>query len=159
MGAGAGTLVDDLLERGLGQVTLLDVSPRALEQVRARLGVRAEQVEWLVGDITSAELPRGRYQIWHDRAVFHFLIEPGERRQYLDNLRHALTPSGHVILSTFAEDGPRKCSGLATRRYSADELHRELGTDFELVRTIKVPHRTPSGGEQLFRYGLFCRVH
>jgi ubiquinone/menaquinone biosynthesis C-methylase UbiE len=154
VGGGSSTLVDDLVNKGLDQVTVLDVSPVALEQSRKRLGDAAARVEWLAADITELPLPGRCYDLWHDRAVFHFLTEREDRRRYLANLRRSLKPGGHVILCTFAEDGPQRCSGLDTVRYGADSLAAELGPGFRLVRTTREHHQTPRGKEQLFRYFL-----
>jgi ubiquinone/menaquinone biosynthesis C-methylase UbiE len=154
VGGGASTLVDDLVGRGMEHVTVLDVSAVPLEHARARLGDAAAGVEWLEGDIITLELPQQSFDLWHDRAVFHFLTETQDRRRYLATLRRALRPGGHVVLCTFAEDGPLKCSGLDTVRYSADDLMAEVGPDLRLLRTVKERHRTPRGSEQIFRYFL-----
>lgn len=158
VGAGVATLVDDLLLKGVGQVTLLDTSAVALEQVRSRLGEAASRVSFIAGDITEVTLPGQAYDLWHDRAVFHFLTDPADRRLYLDNLDRALRQDGKVVLSSFAEDGPRKCSGLETAGYDGASLSKELGPGYRLVRTLREQHQTPWGGEQAFRYFLLERA-
>ncbi len=157
VGAGASTLVDDLLDRGFTNLSLLDVSEKALEVTRARLGERAAQVRWLVGDVTSLELPRHSVDFWHDRAVFHFLTDPAARRRYVAQVRHALKPGGHVLVATFAPDGPEQCSGLEVCRYSAEGIHDEFGGDFRQVDSAREVHTTPRGGAQAFAY-CYCRL-
>ena len=156
VGGGASTLVDDLLAQGHGQVTVLDLSEAALAASRTRLGDRAASVDWRVGDITTIDLPRHAYDVWHDRAVFHFLTSPRERQAYIDAVLRAVRPGGHVIVATFAEDGPEKCSGLPVRRYSADGLHAEFGAPFTLLQQEREEHHTPFGTVQSFIYCL-CR--
>ena len=158
VGGGASTLVDDLLAQGYTSLSVLDISAAALAAARARLGASAGRVQWIEGDITTVELPAHAYDLWHDRAVFHFLTEPEQRRTYVENVLRAVKPGGHVIVSTFAEDGPLQCSGLPVMRYSADGLHAEFGAPFELVRHEKEEHRTPSGNTQKFVY-CYCRRH
>ncbi len=155
VGGGASSLVDDLLENGYRSITILDISETALSSARARLGKSADAVEWLVGDITSVELPTHRYELWHDRAVFHFLTEPDQRRQYRDNLLRALLPDGHLIMGTFAVEAPPKCSGLPVQRYSQAQLSDTLGEEFRLVRQHKELHITPGGVEQMYLYCQF----
>lgn len=156
VGGGASTLVDDLLAQGYTSLSVLDISAKALAAARVRLGAAADRVRWIEGDITSVELPAQAYDLWHDRAVFHFLTEPEQRRAYVRNVLHAVKPGGHVIISTFAEDGPAQCSGLPVVRYSADGLHAEFGTPFELVCHEQEEHRTPAGNTQQFIY-CYCR--
>ena len=158
VGAGSSTLVDSLLEQDITRLTALDLSRVALDHSRKRLGAAAQQVTWMVGDITTAELPAGGIDLWHDRAVFHFLTEPAQRRAYRDNMLRALSHAGRVVLCTFAEDGPERCSNLPTRRYGPDAMQAELGPELELARTFKEQHRTPWGGEQSFRYFLLRRA-
>jgi SAM-dependent methyltransferase len=158
VGGGASTLVDDLLARGYSSLTVLDISGAALAAARSRLGNRAAGVRWIEGDITDPALfPADSFDIWHDRAVFHFLTEPADRRAYVRNVLHAVRSGGHVIVSTFAEDGPLQCSGLPVMRYDADALHDEFGAAFELVRHEREAHRTPAGNTQKFLY-CYCRV-
>jgi len=156
VGAGASTLVDDLLDLGYSNVTVLDLSEAALATAKSRLGVRATNVSWLVGDITRIELPRHAYDVWHDRAVFHFLTTPVEREAYVQAVLRAVKPGGHVIVATFAEDGPEKCSGLPVMRYSGDRLHAEFGAPFKLLQKEREEHHTPFGTVQQFIYCL-CR--
>jgi SAM-dependent methyltransferase len=155
IGGGASTLVDALLDAGFTSLTVLDLAPAALVHARARLGDRASSVTWVVADILTVELPAATVDIWHDRAVFHFLTEPEQRAQYLAQLRHALRPGGHVVIATFAEDGPTRCSGLPVARYSASELHDVFGRDFDLLSSHREVHTTPSGSSQAFTYGVF----
>jgi ubiquinone/menaquinone biosynthesis C-methylase UbiE len=155
VGGGASVLVENLLEAGHPELTVLDLSRAALARTRSRLGGRAAAVTWLEADVTAADLPAAGYDLWHDRAVFHFLVEPGDREAYLRTLRQALRPGGHAIIATFAEDGPERCSGLPVRRYSAQQLHRQLGEGFELLAHEREDHVTPGGAVQRFQYGLF----
>jgi len=157
VGGGASTLVDDLLANGYQHVTVLDLSEAALAASRARLVERASSVSWLPGDITKVELPRHAYDVWHDRAVFHFLITREEREAYVNAVLHAVKSGGHVIVATFAEDGPEKCSGLPVMRYSVDGLHAEFGaSSFTLLQQEREEHYTPFGTVQKFIYCL-CR--
>lgn len=156
VGGGASTLVDDLLESGYQSLTVLDLSGAALAAARKRLGPKARSVQWIEANITSAELPVHAYDVWHDRAVFHFLTTPQERHAYVENVLRAVKPGGHVIVATFAEDGPTQCSGLPVMRYSADALHAEFGAPFTLLRHEKEAHQTPAGGVQKFVY-CYCR--
>lgn len=158
VGGGASTLVDDLLAGGYAALSVLDISAAALKAAQARLGPAANRVRWLVGDITTIDLPAQAFDVWHDRAVFHFLTTPEQRAAYVRQVLRAVKPGGHVIVSTFAEDGPLQCSGLPVVRYSADGLHAEFGAPFELVRHEKEEHRTPAGSIQQFVY-CYCRMH
>jgi len=156
IGGGDSRLVDDLLAHGYGRVSVLDLSAAALASARRRLGPMAEAVTWIEGDITSVTLPFQAYDLWHDRAVFHFLTTAEQRRAYVDAVLHAVKPGGHVIVATFAEDGPTQCSGLPVVRYSPDGLHAEFGRPFSLVRHEEEEHRTPRGTVQKFIY-CYCR--
>ena len=156
VGGGASTLVDDLLADGYSNVAVLDLSEAALAAAKQRLGARAQQVSWLVGDITQVNLPRHAYAVWHDRAVFHFLTTAEEREAYVRAVLGAVRPGGHVIVATFAEDGPEKCSGLPVMRYSSDGLHAEFGAPFTLLRHEREEHHTPAGAVQKFIYCM-CR--
>ena len=154
VGGGGSRLVDGLLERGFTDLAVLDVSEAALQHSRERLGERASQVSWIAADVLEAELG-GPLQLWHDRAVFHFLTEPAERERYSAQMRNALAAGGHALVATFAEDGPTKCSGLDVMRYSPPQLQRQLGGDLlELVDARREIHVTPQGREQRFQYSL-----
>ena len=158
VGGGTSTLVDDLLERGFTRLTVLDVSPVAIDHAKKRLGSRASEITWLEADVTQAELPPGGYDLWHDRAVFHFLTLPEQRAAYVVAVARALKPGGHLVLSTFGPEGPRSCSGLEVVRYSPDSLLRELGDGFELLKSVTEQHRAPSGARQQFVYCHFRNV-
>ena len=159
VGGGASTLVDDLLQRGRFEITVLDLAAAALQVPRERLGEQqARRVQWLAGDATSVALPERAYDIWHDRAVFHFLTEPEQRAAYVAQVRRAVRPGGHVIVAAFGPDGPLQCSGLPVRRYSADALHGEFGDAFELVEHTAEAHHTPGGAIQQFVY-CHCVMH
>jgi len=157
VGGGQSTLVDDLLAHGYKNVTVLDVSQTAIDMSKKRLGEGSEQVKWLVADITEAELPPRAYDVWHDRAVFHFLTAIDERTAYVRQVAHAVKPGGHVIVSTFGPEGPTKCSGLDVVRYDAESLHKEFGVRFHLLDHSEELHRTPFVTVQQFLYCL-CRV-
>jgi ubiquinone/menaquinone biosynthesis C-methylase UbiE len=152
IGGGASVLVDDLLAAGYARLTVLDISGAALDQARARLGSTAADVTWLEADVLSVELPPAAFDVWHDRAVFHFLTNADDRRRYVAQVRHALTPGGVVVMGTFAEDGPLKCSGLEVARYSAAQLAAELGDGFTLVSSRRHEHTTPWGAAQAFSF-------
>lgn len=156
VGGGASTLVDDLLADGFSRVTVLDLSEAALATSRTRLGERASSVTWLAGDITKFIVPRHAYDVWHDRAVFHFLTTREDREAYVNAVLRAVKPGGHVIVATFAEDGPETCSGLPVMRYSPDGLHAEFGAPFTLLQQEREEHHTPFGTVQKFIYCL-CR--
>jgi len=158
VGGGESTLVDDLLLRGYQNITVLDVSQTAIDITKQRLGSAAEQVHWLVGDITEIELKPGVYNVWHDRAVFHFLVAPEHRIAYVRQVARSVKPGGHVIVSTFGPEGPTKCSGLEVVRYDAGSLHGEFGERFRLVESSKELHHTPFGTTQQFLY-CYCRVN
>ncbi len=157
IGGGDSTLVDDLLAKGVQDVTVLDISSEALSRARKRLGASAGSVRWIEADVSHAQLPSSYYDVWHDRAVFHFLVNPEERAAYTKILGSALRPSAYVIIATFAPDGPTRCSGLPTMRYSPGELQAELGPRYELIDAEPENHRTPSGAEQRFVYCLLQR--
>ncbi len=156
VGGGASTLVDDLLDRGYAHITVLDLVGAAFSAPKRRLGESASQVKWLEANILEADLATDAFDVWHDRAVFHFLTGEEERRSYVRQVMKAVKPGGLVIVATFAEDGPTKCSGLPVMRYSADQLHSEFGEPFQLLGHEKELHLTPGGNEQKFVY-CFCR--
>jgi 2-polyprenyl-3-methyl-5-hydroxy-6-metoxy-1,4-benzoquinol methylase len=157
VGGGESTLVDDLLARGYQNITILDISQTAIDVTKKRLKQLAERVQWLAGDVTKIELPRGAYDVWHDRAVFHFLTGTYERLAYVRQVAHAVRRGGHVIVSTFGPEGPAKCSGLDVARYDADSLHEQFGARFQLVDSAKELHQTPFGTTQQFLY-CCCRI-
>jgi 2-polyprenyl-3-methyl-5-hydroxy-6-metoxy-1,4-benzoquinol methylase len=157
VGGGESTLVDDLLARGYENITVLDVSQTAIDVTKKRLGLAAEQVHWLVADVTDAQLERGAYDVWHDRAVFHFLTTREHRAEYVRQVGRAVKPGGHVIVSTFGPEGPTKCSGLDVIRYDAESLHDQFGVRFRLVESSKELHRTPFGTTQQFLF-CYCKV-
>lgn len=150
VGAGASTLVDDLIVAGFRNITVLDISQAAIEVAKSRLG--SNSIQWLSADVTQGNFPAHSYDIWHDRAVFHFLTKSEERLAYVRNVAWAVKPGGHVIVSTFGPEGPEKCSGLDVMRYDAESLHHEFGTRFRLVESSKELHQTPFGTTQQFLY-------
>jgi 2-polyprenyl-3-methyl-5-hydroxy-6-metoxy-1,4-benzoquinol methylase len=157
IGAGASTLVDGLLGAGYHHLTVVDISAAALELAKTRLGAAAAPVTWQAADVLAAEFPAQRFDVWHDRAVFHFLTDPADRARYVAQVRHAVRPGGIVLVATFAEDGPLKCSGLEVARYAPDALHAEFGEGFALIESHRELHTTPSGATQAFTYCV-CRV-
>jgi len=157
VGGGESTLVDDLLLRGYKNITVLDVSQAAIDVTKSRLRSAADQVRWIVADITQIELEPRAYDLWHDRAVFHFLTAPDQRAAYVRQVARSVRPGGHVIVSTFGPEGPSKCSGLEVMRYDAESLHREFGVRFGLVESSTELHRTPFETTQQFLY-CYCRI-
>ena len=152
VGGGASLLVDALLDAGYGDLTVLDISAAALATAQQRLAERAQVVHWIAADILAGELPPPAFDLWHDRAVFHFLVEPDDRRRYAQQLQRSLRPGGHLILATFAEDGPERCSGLPVQRHSIDSLRQALGDGLVLLEHERVSHHTPGGVERRFLY-------
>jgi 2-polyprenyl-3-methyl-5-hydroxy-6-metoxy-1,4-benzoquinol methylase len=157
IGAGESTLVDDLLATGYENITVLDVSQTAVDVTKKRLGLLAKKIDWIIGDITQVQLEPFAYDVWHDRAVFHFLTSAAKRSAYVGKVMKAVKPGGHVIVSTFGPEGPTKCSGLEVMRYDAESLHEEFGQRFRLVESSKELHHTPFGTTQQFLY-CYCRV-
>jgi ubiquinone/menaquinone biosynthesis C-methylase UbiE len=155
VGGGASTLVDDLLDEGFAHLTVLDLAGCALQVSRKRLENRAASVRWLEADILATPLAANAYDVWHDRAVFHFLTAAEDRAAYVENAGRAVKGGGHLIVATFAEDGPSRCSGLPVARYSADHLHAEFSAAFTLMEQETQAHSTPSGAVQQFTY---CRL-
>ena len=158
VGGGESRLVDALLARGLHCLAVLDVSAEALRHARARLGAQSDLVTWIEADVT------GNWQlkpmdIWHDRAVFHFLTDSEDRNRYCAHVRGTLKPHGSAIIATFALDGPPSCSGLPVVRYSPETLVAEFGADFSLVEARSYRHVTPRGEEQSFQYSRLLRIH
>jgi 2-polyprenyl-3-methyl-5-hydroxy-6-metoxy-1,4-benzoquinol methylase len=152
VGAGASTLVDDLIGAGYRNLTVLDISQAAIEVAKSRLGKTSNSIQWLRADVTQGNFQPHSYDVWHDRAVFHFLTKLEERLAYVRNVAWAVKPGGHVIVSTFGPEGPEKCSGLDVMRYDAESLHGEFGTRFRLVESSKELHQTPFGTTQQFLY-------
>lgn len=156
IGGGASRLVESLVAQGFRAVTVLDLSEAALKAAQARLGDRAALVRWLVADVTSWEPPQ-QYDVWHDRAAFHFLTDEQDRVAYVDRLKRSLKVGGHAIIATFAMNGPEKCSGLPVVRYDSAGLGQVLGTGFHLLRTRQHDHATPWGSQQAFQFSVFRR--
>lgn len=156
VGGGASTLVDDLLDAGFSGVSVLDISGAALLRSRERLGPRAVRVRWIEADITSADLPAGTYDVWHDRAVFHFLTDDADRRAYVRQVERSVSAGGHVIVASFGPGGPTKCSGLDIVRYSPETMHDEFGDRVSLISLSTETHQTPFGTTQEFVY-CYCR--
>jgi ubiquinone/menaquinone biosynthesis C-methylase UbiE len=156
VGGGASTLVDDLLADGYGRVTVLDLSSAALAESQRRLGPSAERVQWTVADVTMADFAPHSVDLWHDRAVFHFLTAVEERAAYVRQVLRAVKPGGHVIVATFGSDGPLQCSGLPVMRYAPGELHAEFGEPFAMLAHDEQVHHTPFGTDQQFIYCM-CR--
>ena len=154
IGGGASRLVDALLAAGYQDLTVLDLAAPALDQAKTRLGNAAAQVDWIVADVTKWDPPR-HYDIWHDRAAFHFLTAAKDREAYVRTLRRAVRLGGHAIIATFAMDGPERCSGLPIVRYDPEELAATLGHDFRLIETRRHAHMTPFGTSQSFQFSLF----
>lgn len=157
IGGGQSFLVDRLLDAGFAHVAVLDISRTAMEATKARLGERASHVEWIVADITHRD-SLGEFDVWHDRAVFHFLTDPDDRSHYVDLLKRSLPIGGHFIVGTFAKGGPEKCSGLQICQYDAATMQEELGTSFEPLKCSEYLHTTPSGKPQQFFFGVYKRV-
>ena len=157
VGAGSSSLVDDLLAAGYTDLSVLDVSAAALGVAQNRLGNSSETVTWIVADITRAELPPDRFEVWHDRAVFHFLTSWGDRAAYAERARRSVRAGGHLVMATFAPDGPTRCSGLETARYDGPSLAKEF-LGFELLQEVRSSHVTPAGVEQRFVYSLLRRL-
>jgi hypothetical protein len=157
VGGGASRLVDALLDEGFKAVTVLDLSGEALERSKARLGARSARAQWVVADVTTWE-PSQTYDVWHDRATFHFLVGEKDRAAYSERVLRAVRPSGHVIIGTFALDGPERCSGLPVMRHDAASLGRMLGPSFRLIESRDRTHQTPMGTMQRFQFSRFGRA-
>ena len=156
VGGGRSTLVDDLLDCGYQNLTVLDISAAAIEQTKKRLGGKAASVTSITADVTQAALPESTYDLWHDRAVFHFLTDPDDRRKYVEQVQRSLKPDGRIIVASFGLGGPEKCSGLEVVRYSPETMHDEFGGSFQLLDHIEETHQTPFGTTQAFVY-CYCR--
>jgi len=157
-GGGACTLVDDLLNERYQSVTVVDLSKRAMTLAQMRLGEKAKSVTWIEGDITSVPLAANRYDVWHDRAVFHFFTDSEQRQLYRNNLMQALKPGGYLIIAVFAPEAPPRCSGLPVERYTLDQLESTLGAEFELNQHTQEMHVTPGGTEQMYLYCHFRKL-
>lgn len=158
VGGGESTLVDDLLHMAYLDVSVLDISEAAIAFTQQRLGHAAKQVSWHVGDITSVNFGPKRFDLWHDRAVFHFLTDETSRRAYIERVRQAVRPGGYVLMATFGPDGPHRCSGLAVQRYDDTQLHAAFGQGFHLLGSELSEHHTPAGVSQQFLY-CWCKVN
>jgi SAM-dependent methyltransferase len=156
IGGGASRIVDDLLARKFRRLTVLDLSGAALAAARERLGDHGADVQWLTADVTKWE-PKETYDLWHDRAAFHFLTDQADQSAYVDRLKRAVRPAGHAIIGTFAPDGPERCSGLPIVRHDADTLAKILGSDFVLTDSRRHDHATPWGAVQRFQFSTFRR--
>lgn len=156
VGGGASTLVDDLVLKGYSSITVLDLSTTAMLSAKERLKSNAAKVNWVEADILEAALPIAAYDLWHDRAVFHFLTKQEQRNAYILAVERSVKPGGHIIIATFAEDGPTQCSGLPVNRYTAEQLHSEFGSAFKFIKQEKEGHSTPFGTLQKFIY-CYCR--
>lgn len=156
-GGGAATLVDHLEEEGYTDISVLDISGKALEKSRARLGNLAGAVTWIESDVREFE-PSRQYALWHDRAVFHFLTESGDRDKYIEVVCRALQPKGHLVLATFGPQGPKRCSGLDVQRYGVEQLQKLIGGRFNLRGHELDEHETPTGSAQQFLYSWWQAV-
>jgi ubiquinone/menaquinone biosynthesis C-methylase UbiE len=155
VGGGASTLVDDLIQNGYQNITVLDIAGESLILTQNRIGAKARSVNWMETDVLAAPLPSQYFDLWHDRAVFHFLTEPEDRRKYAEAVLQAMRKGGHVIIAAFSMDGPRRCSGLDVVQYSIESMQRELGNRFELIGSKLEDHRTPTSVKQKFIYCHF----
>lgn len=158
IGGGSSTLVDDLLVNGFIDVSVLDISAVAIAKSKERLGSMAEKVNWLEADITEVFLPQNKFDVWHDRAVFHFLTDAEDRRKYVEQVVRSLKVGGHIIIASFGLNGPQKCSGLEVVRYDPETMQNEFGGQFRLVNTVRETHQTPFGTTQEFIYCYFRKV-
>lgn len=156
VGGGNSTLVDHLLDQNFDHITVLDISASALGRAKARLGDRADHVTWIEADITDFHSSK-TYDVWHDRAAFHFLTEAVDREKYCETMNRAVSTQGHVIIATFAYEAPPTCSGLPVVRYSPEFLALAIGSNFELVESVEQIHQTPGGNKQPFIYCRFMR--
>jgi SAM-dependent methyltransferase len=156
VGGGASSLAAQLLGMGYTDLTVADISPAALAHAKAELGSDAARITWIEADVRTRDFGR-RYDLWHDRALFHFMVSRADREGYLDVLRRTLRPTGHLVIATFGPQGPTRCSGLPVRRYGAEDLLSVLGEDFVLASARLATHRTPSGASQQFLYARLLR--
>lgn len=158
IGGGDSTFVDTVLAERLGRVTVLDISAGALDRARTRLGERAADVTWIEADVTQVALPPAAFDVWHDRAVFHFLVDPGDQARYVAAATNAIRSGGHLVMATFASDGPTRCSGLEVMRYGPEDLARRFASGFNLRKGFTEEHVTPSGVRQRFTVALLQRT-
>jgi trans-aconitate methyltransferase len=156
IGGGASRLVDALVAHDFAEITVLDLSEAALQSAKARLGGQGTSVYWVTADATAWQPPQA-FDVWHDRAAFHFLVDAGDRAAYIERLHAGVKPGGHAIIATFAPDGPEKCSGLPVQRYDAEALSRTVGGAFALVEHQRHHHLTPWGAEQSFQFSVLRR--
>ena len=156
-GGGASTLVDHLVDEGYTDISVLDISGKALEKSRARLGARAGAITWIESNVTEFE-PSRQFALWHDRAVFHFLTESVDRDKYIEVVCRALQPNGHLVLATFGPQGPERCSGLDIQRYGVEELQNLFGSRFDLCSHELDEHATPTGSKQQFLYSWWRKT-
>jgi 2-polyprenyl-3-methyl-5-hydroxy-6-metoxy-1,4-benzoquinol methylase len=157
IGGGESTLVDDLITEGYQNISVLDISQKAIDVSKERIGNSANKVDWHCSDITQATLPQNYFDVWHDRAVFHFLTEEAQRVKYVQQVKRSVKHGGCVIMSTFGPEGPEQCSGLDVVRYDTENLHEQFGKSFKLIGSFKEIHKTPMGTTQQFLY-CFCRM-
>ena len=157
IGGGESSLVDDLLAEAYQDISVLDISQKAIDVARNRIGDEANKVHWYCADITKATLPQGYFDVWHDRAVFHFLTEEAQRVKYVAQVMSSVKHGGYVIMSTFGPKGPEECSGLGVVRYDTENLHGQFGKTFKLIKSSTELHQTPMGTTQQFLY-CFCRM-
>jgi 2-polyprenyl-3-methyl-5-hydroxy-6-metoxy-1,4-benzoquinol methylase len=157
IGGGESTLVDDLITDGYQNISVLDISQKAIDVSKERIGNPANKVDWHCSDITQATLPQNYFDVWHDRAVFHFLTEEAQRMKYVEQVKRSVKKGGHVITSTFGTKGPEKCSGLDVVRYDTESLHEQFGKSFKLIDSFTETHKTPIGTQQQFLYCV-CRM-
>lgn len=156
VGGGSSTLIDDLLNKGFSNLSVLDISANAIETSKKRLGKKSDKVKWIEADITEVSLPENYYDVWHDRAVFHFLTEREDRKKYVELVMRSLKVGGHIIVASFGLNGPAKCSGLDVVRYSPETMRDEFGNSFKLVKSLNETHHTPFETMQEFIY-CYCR--
>lgn len=157
VGGGDSSFVDHLLAEGFTNISILDISASALERAKERLGKKAEKVTWIEADVTEFNPPQ-KYDLWHDRAAFHFLTDPEQIENYLKNLTSAVKKGGYVVMGTFSEKGPEKCSGIVIKQYSLHEMSQLLQENFETLQCDNVDHITPTGAIQNFTFCSFRKL-
>lgn len=158
VGAGASTLVDDLLDSGTQHIAALDLSAEALAIAKRRLGARASSISWLIGDAARFDFNPNSFDIWHDRAVLHFLVDPADAAAYVRNAERAIVPGGYALIGCFASDGPEKCSGLNVVRRDPEDIAQLFSANFKLIDSRRERHSTPLGGSQSFAYALLRKL-